>query len=238
MEYVVKVGGSILTRKKQGEKTLSKDFQKVLSQFQGFENGVIVHGAGSYGHPQAEKHGLKNGSYKGVLEVHNVISELNNHVLEELSESGLNPVPVHTSSIAFRDPETSLHLENLQKIIQEGFTPVLHGDIVLHEGKGATIISGDEIVAKVQKKYNADKVGFCTSEKGVLNSQGEVMKEINSLEDFPNLEVEGKDVTGGMKGKVKEILDSGVEARIFGKEELGEFLSGEKVGTLISSREE
>lgn len=233
MEYVLKVGGSILTRKKQGEKTLSKDFEQILSQLQNHGNGVIVHGAGSFGHPQAEKHGLKKGSYKGVLEVHNVISELNNHVLEKLSELGLNPLPVHTSSIAFRDPETSLHLENLEKILQEGFTPVLHGDIILHEGKGATIISGDEIVVKIQKKYKADKVGFCTSEKGVLNNENEVIQEINNLEDFPNLEVEGKDVTGGMKGKVKEILDSGVKARIFGKEKLNEFLEGEKPGTLI-----
>lgn len=236
MDYVVKVGGSILTRKKQGEKTLSKDFQKVLSQFQGFENGVIVHGAGSFGHPQAEKYGLKNGSYDGAMKVHRAVNELNTHILEELSELGLQPLPIHTSSIAFRDPETSLHLKNLEKIIQEEFTPVLHGDIVLNEGKGASIISGDEIVAKVEKKFKTGKVGYCTSEKGVLDSGGKVIDEINSLSDFPSLDTEVKDVTGGMKGKVKEILENNIEARIFGKDELEEFLNGEEVGTLVSSK--
>jgi len=233
MEYVVKVGGSILTRKKQGEKTLSKDFQKILSQFQGHENGVIVHGAGSYGHPQAEKHGLKNGSFEGALEVHTAVSELDTHVLEELSKNGLKPVPVNTSSIAYREPETRINLENIEKINNEGFSPVLHGDIIPQEGEGFSIISGDEIVVKLQQKYKADKVGFCTSEKGVLNSQGEVIDEINDIDDFPSLEVEGKDVTGGMKGKIREILESGVQARIFGKEELREFLEGEEPGTLV-----
>jgi len=233
MEYVVKIGGSILTDK-EVEKKLSGNFEEILSRLENQRKGVVVHGAGSFGHPQAERHGLKNGSYKGALEVHKAVSELNTYVLEELTENGLKPVPIHTSSIAFRDPETQLHLENLGQIIEEGFTPVLHGDMVLHKEKGASIISGDEIVAKIEKKYQTGKAGFCTSEKGVFNSEGEVIDEINSIEEFPDFGVEGKDVTGGMRGKVKEILEEGIQARIFGKDKLEEFLKGEKPGTLVN----
>ncbi|MFB6116479.1 MAG: isopentenyl phosphate kinase [Candidatus Nanosalina sp.] len=232
MEYVLKIGGSILTDKEQ-EKTLSQDFEKVLEKVEGHGNGVLVHGAGSYGHPQAERNGLKEGSYEGVLEVHTAVNELNTEILEKLSEIGLKPVPIHTSSVAYRNPETQLHIEKLQGILEEGFTPVLHGDIVPHKGKGFTIISGDEIVAKIEKKYSTGKAGFCTSEKGVLDNEGNVIDEINSMEDFEDHGLDTDDVTGGMKGKVKQLLDEGVEARIYGKESLEEFLNGEKPGTLI-----
>lgn len=232
MEYVLKIGGSILTDKEQ-EKTLSQDFEKVLEKVEGHGNGVLVHGAGSYGHPQAERNGLKEGSYEGVLEVHTAVNELNTEILEKLSEIGLKPVPIHTSSVAYRNPETQLHIEKLQGILEEGFTPVLHGDIVPHKGKGFTIISGDEIVAKIEKKYSTGKAGFCTSEKGVLDNEGNVIDEINSMEDFEDHGLDTDDVTGGMKGKVKQLLDEGVEARIFGKESLEEFLNGEKPGTLV-----
>lgn len=232
MEYVLKIGGSILTAKEQ-EKTLSQDFNQVLEKLESHGNGVLVHGAGSFGHPQAERNGLKNGSYEGVLEVHRAVSELNTEILEKLSETGLKPVPVHTSSISYRNPDTQLHIEKLEGILQEGFTPVLHGDIVPHKGKGFTIISGDEIVAKIEKKYETGKAGFCTSEKGVLDQKENLIDEINSMEDFKDLGVENEDVTGGMKGKVKQLLEEEIEARIFGKEDLENFLEGEKVGTLV-----
>lgn len=232
MEYVLKIGGSVLTQKKS-EKQLSQDFSEILEKLKDHPDGVIVHGAGSFGHPQAERHGLKTGSRTGVLEVHHAVKDLNRKVIEEVTTQGLNAVPVHPSSISFRDPETQLHLDKIGKISEEGFLPVLHGDIILHAGKGYTIISGDEIVTEIEKKYETGKAGFCTSEKGVLDSNGEVIDEINSTEDFSDTGTEGKDVTGGMKGKVQEILDAGIEARIFGVEELENFLDGEEVGTLV-----
>jgi len=232
MEYILKIGGSVLTQK-QSEKQLSPDFSKILGKLEDHPDGVIVHGAGSFGHPQADRHGLKTGSKTGVLEVHHAVKDLNRKVMEELTTLGLNAVPIHPSSISFRDPETQLHLDKIGKISDEGFLPVLHGDVVAHAGKGYTIISGDEIVAEIEKKYKTGKAGFCTSEKGVLDSNGEMIDEINSLEDFLDTGTEGKDVTGGMKGKVQEILEAGIEARIFGIEDLENFLEGEKVGTLV-----
>lgn len=232
MEYVLKIGGSVLTQK-QSEKQLSQNFSKILEKLEDHPEGVIVHGAGSFGHPQADRHGLKTGSRTGVLEVHHAVKDLNRKVMEELTTLGLNAVPIHPSSISFRDPETQLHLDKIGKISDEGFLPVLHGDVIAHVGKGYTIISGDEIVAEIEKKYETGNAGFCTSEKGVLNSDGEVIDEINSLEDFCDTGTEGKDVTGGMKGKVREILDTGIEARIFGVEDLEKFLDGEEVGTLV-----
>ncbi|NMJ77083.1 acetylglutamate kinase [Nanohaloarchaea archaeon] len=233
MEYVLKIGGSVLTDKGK-KKTLSQDFDSILENLEEHGNGVLVHGAGSYGHPQAEKHGVKQGSYQGVLEVHRSISELNTEVMEKLSEIGLKPVPVHTSSIAYRNPETQLHLDKLSGILDEGFTPVLHGDIAPHKDKGFTIISGDEIVAKVEKQYSTGKAGFCSSVKGVLDDQGEVLDDINSMEEFTDKGMETTDVTGGMKGKVKQQIDEGVKARIFGKDDLEDFLEDRHPGTLVN----
>lgn len=235
MRYILKLGGSILTEKKS-EKKLSPDFSEIIEKLQNHPEGVLVHGAGSFGHPQAEKHGLKTGSRTGVLEVHQAVKDLNGEVMEELEDLGLDAVPIHPSSIAFRDPETQLHLDKIGKISDEGFLPVLHGDVIAQAGKGYTIISGDEIVAELEKKYETGKTGFCSSEKGVLGKDGDVIEEINSLEDFEDRGVKGKDVTGGMKGKIQEVLDKDIEARIFGVKDLENFLNGEEVGTLVRNK--
>ena len=232
MKYVLKIGGSILTDKEQ-ENTLSPQFSEVLEKLHGHGDGVLIHGAGSFGHPQAERHGLKTGSRKRALEVHRAVKKLNSKIVRELEKLGLEPVPVHPSSLAYRNPETELHLDKIQKLSKERFLPVLHGDIVAHRHKGFTVLSGDEILAELEKKYRTGRTGFCSSEKGVLNQEAEVITEINSLQDFHDRGMKMKDVTGGMKGKVKELLDKEVSARIFGKRRLENFLEGGEPGTLV-----
>ena len=92
---ILKMGGAAITDKKQ-ERTPHKQtitqVAKSLSQFkQNRPPTIIVHGAGSYGHPYAYKHRLVEGyipSQKnqllGLIETHLAVGELHNLILHEL----------------------------------------------------------------------------------------------------------------------------------------------------------
>lgn len=231
-EYILKIGGSLLTDK-SSEETLSREFSSILSQLEDNPNGVLIHGAGSFGHPHAKRAGLKHGSKQGVLETHRAVKKLNNKIVNELRDNGIKAFPVHPSSFALRDPDTRIMTEQIRKISGEGFLPVIHGDGIVTQGKGFTVISGDEILALLEKHLQTGHAGFCTSEKGVLNSENNVINEIDSIEEFHEKGVKGEDVTGGMKNKVEELFKKNIEAQIFSRNKLEAFLKGEKPGTTV-----
>ena len=231
-EYVLKIGGSLLTDKASRE-TFSPQLDSIIKKVAENPDGILIHGAGSFGHPHAKEHSLHKGSREGVLETHRAIRKLNNEVVKRLHREGVKAFPVHPSSTALRDPDTDIMLGQVKQMRKEGFTPVLHGDGIVTEDKGFTVISGDEILAMIEKGFQTGQAGFCTSEKGVLNSDRELVQEVNSLEKFEGLKIEGEDVTGGMENKVQEVLEKNVEAQIFGQESLDEFLSGENPGTTV-----
>lgn len=231
-DYILKVGGSLLTDKTT-EETLSENFSSILSKIQDNPQGVLIHGAGSFGHPHAERAELKGGSRENVLEIHRGIKKLNKKVVNELRENNMKAFPVHPSSFSLRDPDTMMMTEQVRKISEEGFLPVLHGDITVTQSKGFTGLSGDEILAILEKHFQTGHAGFCTSEKGVLDKDGQVMGEISSLEDFHDREIKGADVTGGMRNKVEELVEKNIEAQIFSSQELEGFLQKSKPGTTV-----
>ncbi|MFB6143740.1 MAG: isopentenyl phosphate kinase [Candidatus Nanohaloarchaea archaeon] len=234
MDYVLKLGGSVLTDK-TSENTLSKNFSQVLSEIE--LGGILVHGAGSFGHPQAERKGLRDGTRKGYLEPHTAVKKLNGKIVEELRKQDLEPMPAHTSSIAYRENgETRLQLGTVRKAAERGFLPVLHGDMILEEN-GFSVISGDELVAMIEKRFSTGNAGFCISEEGVLNREAEVVERISSLKELHSMENDCADVTGGIEGKVQEVLEKKVRARIFGREELKSFFRGQNPGTLVEPSE-
>jgi len=232
-DYILKIGGSLLTDKTT-EETMSNDFSSILSRLGENPNGVLIHGAGSFGHPHARRNGLKNGSKEGALETHRAVKKLNKKIVDELRENEIKAFPVHPASFALRDPETRIMTEQVRKISEEGFLPVIHGDGIVTQGKGFTVISGDELLALFEKHFQTGHAGFCTSEKGVLDSKNNVIKEISSLDEFHDKEIRGKDVTGGMRNKVEELVEKNIEAQIFGEDELETFLKGEKPGTTVT----
>lgn len=234
-EYVLKIGGSLLTDKSSRE-TVSPQFRDLISRVKQNPDGVIIHGAGSFGHPHADENGLKEGSRQGVLETHNAVKKLNSLVVRELRDNNVKAFPLHPSSFSFRDPETRLMTEQIKTVCEEGFTPVIHGDGIVTKEKGFTVISGDEILALLEEEFQTGHAGFCTSEKGVLNSKGETLASINSLHQFEELKIQGEDVTGGMKNKIQEILEKDIEASVFGAENLSDFMKGHRPGTIIRNR--
>ncbi len=243
---VLKLGGSVITDKERPE-TLDGDALEQAAD--AVENAlaandddlVIVHGGGSFGHHNASEHGVSttDGTHDAaaVLEIHGAMKTLNQFVLSRLLERGVQAVPVHPFSTAHRDETGSLELPTAQieTMLAEGFVPVLHGDVIAHAGAGATIVSGDELVAELARDLAADRIGLCSTVPGVLDADDAVIDRISAYEDVASVlgASDATDVTGGMAAKVQALLALDAEASIFGLEGLASFLEGANPGTTI-----
>lgn len=252
---ILKLGGSVVTDKDERETVDMQTLPQVAraigaatdrqategSERQGRASIVVVHGAGSFGHHYAAKHDVSRTratrDVEAIREIHDSMGRLNKAVLDFLGDAGVDAVPVRPFSASHRTPDADLHLytDHVDAMLDEGFVPVLHGDIITHAGNGATILSGDEIVTELAAQLSATRVGLCSTVPGVLDDEDEVIGEIEAIDDVAAYlgESESTDVTGGMAAKVETLLDLDVPASIFGPDDLQAFLAGESVGTLV-----
>lgn len=243
MTTILKLGGSVITEKDRAETLDGGALDDLADDIAAtdVEELVLVHGGGSFGHYNAEAHGVStaDGSHEiaAVTEIHGAMKALNQFVLASLHERGVPAVPVHAFSAAHRDDDATLALPTGQVATQigEGFVPVLHGDVVAHETKGVTVVSGDELVVELTDGLNADRVGLCSTVSGVLDEDGVVVDRIRSIDEVADAlgGSEATDVTGGMAAKVRALLELDAPASIFGADDVAAFLAGADPGTYI-----
>ena len=256
MTVILKLGGSVITEKDHPEAldgpALDAAADAIADALAGDDPSnhvhppglVIVHGGGSFGHHHASEHGVSKteGSRDAAaaVQIHGAMKTLNGFVLARLHDRGVPAVPVHPFSAARRDSGGSLDLptNQIETMLGEGFVPVLHGDVVAHEGAGVTILSGDEAVTAVARSIDADRVGFCSTVPGVLDDDEDVIPEVRSYDEVAQFlgGSDSTDVTGGMAGKVRALLALGAPAAVFGPDDLRAFLAGEDPGTRIDGR--
>ncbi|WP_313695499.1 isopentenyl phosphate kinase [Halorarum halobium] len=243
MTVVLKLGGSVITEKDSPETLDGRALDALAAAIAAadVENLVIVHGGGSFGHHHASAHGVSTteGSHDtaAIMDVHGAMTTLNRFVLSRLHEHDVPALPVHPFSAAARDEHATLSMptDQVGTMLEEGFVPVLHGDGVVHAGEGVTVLSGDELVTHLASALDADRVGVCSTVPGVLDAEDAVVPEIDSFEEVADLlgASDATDVSGGMAGKVRELLDLGAPAHVFGPDALAAFLAGGEPGTRI-----
>ncbi|WP_435363852.1 isopentenyl phosphate kinase [Haloarchaeobius sp. DYHT-AS-18] len=239
---ILKLGGSVITDKDRAETVDGRALDRAADAVAGHDDIVLVHGGGSFGHHNAKEYGVSttDGTHEveGVLDIHNAMKALNGLVLRRLHERDVPAVPVHPFSAASRDEsgELTLPAQQVQTMLDEGFIPVLHGDVVAHAGEGVTVLSGDEIVTSLAESLDASRVGLCSTVPGVLDADDAVIPRIEAYDDVADVlgGAETTDVSGGMAGKVQTLLALGMPASIFGLDALSDFLAGESPGTTIA----
>ncbi len=242
MTTVLKLGGSVVTRKDEPETVDEANLERAATAVsKAGSDLVVVHGGGSFGHHHAADHGVSVTSGTrdddAVRAIHGAMKRLNDAVVTALANAGVPAVPVHPLSCAARniDGELSLSMTPVETLLEEGFVPVLHGDVVAHASKGSTILSGDELVVSVTGALGADRVGVCSAVPGVFDSDGDV---IDHITDFESVAAElggsdATDVTGGMAGKVRALLGLDAAAFVFDIDGLADFVDGANPGTKI-----
>jgi isopentenyl phosphate kinase len=261
---VLKLGGSVLTEKSEPETiddaSLDRATEAIATRLgtgtdpaidgspavDGEAGLVLVHGGGSFGHHHASEHGVSitRGTHdaRAARAIHDAMGRLDRAVLDRLDERGVPALPVHPLSACARDGKGRLSLSTtaIEGLLAEGFVPLLHGDVLAQAGAGVTIVSGDELVVALAKDLDADRVGLCSTVPGVLDGEGQVIERIASFEAASEHlgASETTDVTGGMAGKVRALLELDVPASIFDLDGLEAFLTGEPPGTLVGGRSE
>jgi len=242
MTTVCKLGGSLITEKERAETLDGTALDAAADAIAGCEDRLaLVHGAGSFGHHYAEKHGVSvsegTADASAALEIHGSMTTLNRFVLSRLHDRDVPALPVHPLSAGSRDTEASLEMPipAVRTMLGEGFVPVSHGDVIAHEGRGTTIISGDEVVVRFAESLDADRIGLCSTVDGVYDADGTVIDHIDDFDAVADAlgGSDATDVTGGMAGKVRTLLDLDAPAYVFGDDDLDTFLQGGEPGTRI-----
>ncbi len=247
---ILKLGGSVITDKNADEGVVREAallrIAKEVSRFQG--KLIIVHGAGSFGHTYAKKYGLDKGfDPEGAIITHESVKKLSSTVVDSLNHFGVRAIAVHPMccTVCKNRRIESMYLDNIKLMIDKGFIPILHGDVVMDLELGACVLSGDQIVPYLAKELGITRLGLGSAENGVLDKDGKTVPEITpgKFEYFKQYirGSESTDVTGGMLGKVQELLElsemSCITSYIFnaGKENnIYRFLNGESIGTRIT----
>lgn len=245
----IKFGGSLITRKDKKRTAnlsvigkLAKEVKKVLSNKKN-TFFILGNGAGSFGHYEAIKYKLpsKINSPKkryGFSVVQESVKTLNKIVVDVLLKEKIPAVSIHQSSIlsASKGKLKSIYTESIEGFLKLGMIPVIYGDIVFDNIRGSHIFSTEDafsiLIRKLVKKgYKTEKIIYLTTVDGVLDTEGNVVKKINNLNQLHKMlfKTEGFDVTGGMKHKVKQAL-------LLAKRKIKVYITnGNKKGELISA---
>lgn len=223
---ILKLGGSVITDKTKPfsirRNVVNRLAKEVLDTK--LKRLIIIHGGGSFGHPLAKKYRLMDGfksknQLTGFTETRNVMMKLHKVVVDAFISHGINVVSLpplafirtRNKCISFLDRTV------INRLLGLGLTPILFGDVVLDEKLGFTILSGDQIAAKLAVTLKAERIVLATDVDGVFTSNPKVnpnaklihqlnlskLNEIFNEKSKPELLM---DVTGTMIGKLKEMV--------------------------------
>lgn len=245
---IVKIGGASLTDKQQFETICSGGIAGIIGilakviQVSG-EPVIVVHGAGSFGHFTASKFGLAQGGNKDldkekikfhIAQTRSSVFKLNQIVVSEMLLQGiaavsLSPFPFWISKNQFYSQESIEHFSaSVQDVLKKGLVPVIHGDVILDQDLGCTILSGDKIVSSLSVKFKPKRVVFMTNVNGIfdqppdderanllrkleVDKNGNISKCFlqdgkSSVSKVIQTQVSSTDSTGGMTGKLAEMI--------------------------------
>jgi isopentenyl phosphate kinase len=242
---LLKLGGSVLTRKEGAGEIRYETLDSVGKEIGSRRNIplLIVHGAGSCGHPEAYRYGLVQGlsreNREGIFMTHEVVSRLNTEVVSSLRKYGTEAIGISPLAGCYAKSGRIVSMEwhNLQEMVSRCLVPVLHGDVVMDATRGVTIVSGDQLVVHLARVLGISRIGLATDVPGVLDGD-RVIPEITpaSAGALCLGSSVHTDVTGGMEGKVQELVGlarEGVSSEIFHVTRLGAFLDGRPHGGTV-----
>ena len=216
---ILKLGGSVLTKKHGFMEADTASIAKLAAVVgkaykAGVRDLIIVHGAGSFGHAPVLKYKLNDGvrtkkqTWACAL-THSACSHFSSHITDALIKAGVPSISVPPADIARSKNRRIVFMD--KKVVfdrlKAGYVPVLFGDMLPDSALGCSVCSGDQIVAYFGKY--AKRVVMATNVDGVL-VHGKVVPRItrkNFAEVSRHLCCSGApDVTGGMEGKIRELM--------------------------------
>jgi isopentenyl phosphate kinase len=232
----LKIGGSVITDKGGEMAARTEEISRLAEEIHGanVHNLIVVHGGGSFGHPTAQRYGIKDGFKEdgqriGFSETHHVMTILNGLFMDSLIWHEVPAVSIAPSSCLITDNGRINHFEDalIKTMLRMDLVPVLYGDAVLDRKLGFTILSGDQLASALAIKLCANRIIIGADVDGLYDCDPKLEKTAKAfkhltLDELKKLQDRlGKstvcDVTGGMFGKVVELLpalEQGVQVTI------------------------
>ena len=249
---IIKIGGSFVTEKvdNNGIAQLEnihhfcEDLARYLKDHPDHKL-IIAHGAGSFGHVPAMKYHVHEGfNGEGVIKTVMAMQDLNTIIVNALLKVGIKAIPFHPMDFVVCSNRriVDMYIQPLKIMIEHGVIPIVHGDVAMDTEQGSCILSADQIVPELAARFGCKRVGFlCHS--AVLDGDKKEIKEIDST-NYDSVKQylkcsNGIDVTGGMAGKINELIEAAkkyrIESFVFNGENDGflRFLNGEDEGTKV-----
>ncbi|MCI4340488.1 MAG: hypothetical protein L3J73_04400 [Thermoplasmata archaeon] len=223
---VVKLGGSVITRKQQAERLRPKVLARLAAEIAAVPTPtILLHGAGSFGHPGAVRFELAVAPTKGATGAERTrgaaivsaeVRRLHLAVLRALVEAGARPWSVPAATVAENEEGRlfALDPQRFAESVAAGLMPVSFGDVVPDRSWGRSILSADTIAVELARRLPVRRVLFVSDVPGVLEP-GARPKEVivptvtEELVDRLSVRASGPDVTGGIRGKARAMLEIG-----------------------------
>ncbi len=257
---VLKVGGSVITQKTKPFTANLPTIKRIAAEISEARTDrlIIVHGGGSFGHPLAKQYSIMQGyagkksQLLGFSKTHESMMTLNKLVLDALIQNNIPAVTISPSSCIVTKSRRILApiKAPVQEFIDKGFVPLLFGDAIVDSDLGFTILSGDQLTTCIAAQVGAERIVMGIDEDGLfdddpkLSDSARLLREC-TLDELKVMRrsfkpVTGTDVTGGMLGKIIELIpaiERGIPALIVNAvkpRNIYKALKGEKVtGTII-----
>jgi len=229
---VVKLGGSVLTRKREKESLRPKVIVRLAEELATAPGPLIVlHGAGSFGHPGARRFRLaeppREGEppgerRRGAAIVSREVRRLHSAVLHALVDAGLSPWSLPGATVGRNRSGVldELDSERFTDATSVGVTPVSFGDVVRDDAWEFSILSADTIATELARALPVARVLFVSDVGGIYEPGGTgrpvaVARVAPDLVDRLRPTPGVPDVTGGIRAKAEAMLaigESGADA--------------------------
>jgi len=230
---VLKLGGSVITRKGEVERLRPKVLARLSAEIAAVPEvpRVVLHGAGSFGHPGAQRFGLARPPIEGARPaertrgaaiVQTEVRRLHLRVLQELVRAGASPTSVPMATHA-RNREGALVAFDgspFEDALERGHIPVSFGDVIPDDAWGTSILSADTVASALVPVLNPSRVVFVSDVPGILRpstgGRPTIYPEVTpALVEELQPAGPAPDVTGGIRGKAIAMLTiarAGVDA--------------------------
>lgn len=247
---VLKVGGSIITDRDSDEPRIDRDaMRRTAREIASYDGDlVLVHGAGSFGHPLVADRditaGLRGDQDRIDLAwIQRIQNELNAMYCTALQDAGVPAFPLQPSACTVMDDGeiATFRTDAIRALLDRGMVPAMFGTPACDTAHDVGILSGDLTAPAVAADIDADMVLHATDVDGVYDADpsdadSRMLDVVEDPDAVTFVDGDRPDVSGEMAGKVGALFDHGRRGRIFSGIESGTIrraLQGEPVGTLI-----
>lgn len=226
---ILKIGGSILTKKDQPFTANRENLERIAGEIAGAYDPekmrlILIHGAGSFGHYIAKQTGIHEGMKTegqavAFAETQKWQNYWNSMVVTELNKRGLPAIPVQASALAVMEDRKIAWMptRTIEELLKMDMIPVLYGVPAIDLVHGCCILSGDQILSWIAKEIRPDRVIHGIDVDGIFTDDPKKNPDAQLIPDIDMKQWEevkehlsgsaSTDVTGGMLGKVSELLE-------------------------------